>query len=153
MRAGRWIFWNFQQSHHRSSNLTVNFPGGSTSLEFTISSTMNLVVFQSNSTTLWVFDFESASCRTFVTYSMLVEEIGKFLVFFRTTLIAYAKFVVKWPHLLPWSYARKHPLLFGNLVNPCCCFWIVFPCYVVVIVGSWLNHCVCYKLNFKKITY
>jgi len=33
---------------------------------FTISSTLYLVVFLSNSITMWVFDFESTSCRTFV---------------------------------------------------------------------------------------
>jgi len=35
-----------------------------------------------------------------------MEEIGKFLVFFRTKSIASARFVVMWPHFLPWSYER-----------------------------------------------
>jgi len=133
---GRCIFWNFSQSHHLSSNLTTNFPTGRISLGFTISSTLNLVVFLSNSTTWCVFDLESASCRKLVAYSEYtwpaltiaviclplfvkyvlhlvyvantMDEIGKFLVFFRTEFIASARFVVMWPHLLSWSYARHH---------------------------------------------
>jgi len=132
----RWIFWNFPQLHHLSSNLTTNFPTEHTSQVFTISSTLNLVVFLSNSTTWCVFDLEFASCRKLVTYSeytwptltisiiclpLLVkyvlhlvyvannmEEIGKFLVFFKTKFITLARFVVTWPRLLSLSYARQH---------------------------------------------
>jgi len=33
----------------------------------------------------------------------------------------------------------KIPLLPWNLVNPCCCFWVVFPNDVVVVVAAWLS--------------
>ena len=65
---GRCIFWNFPQSHHLSSNLTTNFPTGHTSLGLTISSTLNLVVFLSNSRMWCMFDLESASCKKLVAY-------------------------------------------------------------------------------------
>ena len=133
---GRCIFWNFSQSHYLSSNMTTNFPTGRTSLGLTISSTLNLVVFLSNSTTWCVLYLESASYMKLVAYSEyawpalaiaviclplfvkyvlhlvyvanIIDEMGKFLVFFRTKFIASARFVVTWPHLLPWSYARHH---------------------------------------------
>jgi len=116
---GRCIFWNFPQSHHLSSNLTTNFPAGHTSLGLTISSTLNLVVFLSNSRTWCVFDLESASGRKLVAYSeytwpaltiadiclLVFVKYVLHLVYVANTMDEIGKFLV---YLLPWSYARHH---------------------------------------------
>ena len=140
---GRCSFWNFPQLHHLSSNLTTNFPAGRTYLGLTISSTLNLVVFLSNSTTWCVLDLESTSCRKFVAYSeytwlalsiaviclpLLVkyvlhlvyvantmDEIGKFLVFFKTEFIASANLLLRDPtFFLDHMQDTIVPLEFGQ---------------------------------------
>jgi len=160
---GRWIFLNFPQSHHLSSNLTTNFLARRTSLGFTISFTLNLVVFLSNSFTWCVFDLESEFCRKLVAYleytwlaltiaifclplfmkymlhmvyvANTMEEIGKFLVFFKTNLLLQPDLLLCDPTF--FLVICKTPLFPWNLVYPSCCFWVVFSNDVVVLVAVW----------------
>jgi len=135
-KHGRCSFWNFPQSHHNSSKQTANRPGGRTFLGFCLSSIKNLVLLLSNERTVWVFAFDCASSNAFAATSkytcptiimtstclllslknllqrvyvaITIEEIGRFLVFFKTKLIESTRLVVICPHRWPLSHARVH---------------------------------------------
>jgi len=78
-------------------------------------------------------------------FAMSIEEIGRFLVFFKTELMDSSRLVVICPHYHPLSHTRVHSS--RDIVQPLCCLRIVLSNYVIVVKNK-VRFCHCISCNY-----